>query len=335
LSVCISWVDDCLKAGNKQDVLESKKKIMESLACDDQGEMEEYIGCKVERNDEEGYIRFTQPVMLQSFEDEFDMPKNGGGTVLPATAGEVLAKEEDDMCTPDEHSKYRTGVGKMLHMMKWSRPEILNRVRELSRYVQYPSRNHLKAMYKVMRYCLGTKKRGLTFKPSRKWDGKDREFEFIIRGKSDSDFAKDTTKRSISGWSVFLEDSPVAMKSKMQGKAAVSVTEAEAIAATECAQDMVFTMHVMESIGLKVKKPMILEVDNKGAVDLANNWSSAGRTRHIAPKITFLRELKEEGVLKVKWTSNDNMSSDIFTKNVGGTDFKKHMKAYVGEDEYT
>jgi hypothetical protein len=125
------------------------------------------------------------------------------------------------------------------------------------------------------------------------------------------------------------------MKSKMQGKAAVSVTEAEAIAATECAQDMVFTMHVMESIGLKVKKPMILEVDNKGAVDLANNWSSAGRTRHIAPKITFLRELKEEGVLKVKWTSNDNMSSDIFTKNVGGTDFKKHMKAYVGEDEYT
>jgi hypothetical protein len=37
----------------------------------------------------------------------------------------------------------------------------------------------------------------------------------------------------------------------------------------------------MESIGLKVKKLMILKIDNKGAVDLANNWSIGGRTRHI------------------------------------------------------
>jgi hypothetical protein len=29
------------------------------------------------------------------------------------------------------------------------------------------------------------------------------------------------------------------------------------------------------------------------------------------------------------------MSSDIFTKNVGGADFKKHIKAFVGEDKYT
>ena len=43
-----------------------------------------------------------------------------------------------------------------------------------------------------------------------------------------------------------------------------------------CAQDMLFLMW-LESIGLKVRKPMVLMVDNIGAKDLANNWSVEGR----------------------------------------------------------
>jgi hypothetical protein len=39
--------------------------------------------------------------------------------------------------------------------------------------------------------------------------------------------------------------------------------------------------NVLESMGLNVKLPMALEIDNKGAVDLANNWSIGGRTRHV------------------------------------------------------
>ena len=53
-------------------------------------------------------------------------------------------------------------------------------------------------------------------------------------------------------------------------------TEAELVAAMACAQDMLFLMW-LESIGLKVRKPMVLMVDNIGAKDLANNWSVEGR----------------------------------------------------------
>ena len=84
-------------------------------------------------------------------------------------------------------------------------------------------------------------------------------------------------------------------------------------------------------VGLQVEKPMILQMDNKGAVDLANNWSSAGRTRHVAVRICFLRELKEEGVLLTEWISNEDMSSDIYTKNVGGEAFDRHASVYVRE----
>ena len=55
------------------------------------------------------------------------------------------------------------------------------------------------------------------------------------------------------------------------------------MAAVTCAQDKLYIMRLIESIGLQiVERPMILEVDNRGAVGLANNWSIGGCTRHSA-----------------------------------------------------
>ncbi len=42
-------------------------------------------------------------------------------------------------------------------------------------------------------------------------------------------------------------------------------------------------------------------MDNKGAVDLGNNWSIGGRTRHVDVQQCFLRELKESKVMDISW----------------------------------
>ena len=336
LTMCISWVDDVLICGPKSDVAAAKKDFGRHFECDEQGELKEYIGCKIDRDKEQRSIKFTQPVMLQSFEDEFNLPE-GDPPELPATAGDVLRRAEDasENIGLTEQSAYRSGVGKLLHMMRWSRPDILNRVRELSRYMSGATPKHYKEMLRVMRWCVSTPQRGLTLKPDCVWDGTDREFQFVVSGMSDSDYNCDPeTRHSISGTSTFLCGAVVSMKSRMQRCVTLSVTEAEFVAAVDCAQDMLYTMRVVESLGLRVELPMILQVDNKGAVDLANSWTSAGRTRHVATRINFLRELKEQGLINVKWLSSEYMSSDIFTKNTNGQDFRKHIKRYVGIDDY-
>ena len=166
------------------------------------------------------------------------------------------------------------------------------------------------------------------------WDG-DPNFEFVISGRLDSDYAKDPIRRrSVSGYSTFLCGAPVTMCCRMQGFVTLSVTEAESAAATQCAQDMLFNMRVLESMGLKVKKPMILEVDNKGAIDLANNWSVTGRTRHASVRQNFLRELKEAGIIHLVWIPTDENSVDLFTKNLAGPLFQKHTAVYCGVDAY-
>ena len=80
---------------------------------------------------------------------------------------------------------------------------------------------------------------------------------------------------------------------------------------------------------------MILEVDNQGAVDLANNWSAGGHTRHVDVRQNFLRELKEAGILIVKWISGTKNDADLHTKNLAAADFEKHVAVYTGKDEYS
>jgi hypothetical protein len=79
---------------------------------------------------------------------------------------------------------------------------------------------------------------------------------------------------------------------------------------------------------------MILEVDNKGAVYLVNTYSVGGRTLHIETQQYFLRQLKEEKIIKVIWTPGELSISDLFTNNLERADFEKHTKAYVGDDKY-
>ena len=181
-----------------------------------------------------------------------------------------------------------------------------------------------------MAYCVGTKDRGLTLKPNRKWDGNP-DFEFDIRGQSDSDYAKDESARSLSGYSTFVCGAPISFKSKMQTATTLEVTKAELVAAVSCAQDMLFEKRVLESIGLKVRVPMILSVDNKGVMDLANNWSVGGRTRHVTVRTNFLRELKEDGLLIVEWIPTEENSSDLFTKNLQGPLFERHANVFVSD----
>jgi hypothetical protein len=75
---------------------------------------------------------------------------------------------------------------------------------------------------------------------------------------------------------MFLDDSPVCHRSARQRHVTLSVTEVEGTAGVTEAQAMLFVYNILKSLGLKVQLPMVLEMDNKGAVNLANSWSVGG-----------------------------------------------------------
>ena len=76
-------------------------------------------------------MKVTQPVLLQSLKNDFGISKEQRPTT-PVEPGSVLSMDEDTEVMKESDQKiYRSGVGKLLHMMKWSRLEISIVVREL------------------------------------------------------------------------------------------------------------------------------------------------------------------------------------------------------------
>jgi Reverse transcriptase (RNA-dependent DNA polymerase)/Zinc knuckle len=337
LVVCLSWVDDCIFFGTNEDVIAEKNKMMSYFSCDDIGFVKEYVGCQISMNSNDKTVKFTQPILIQSLIDEFGAGDKQVST--PATAGQTLqAGAPEDEINVKEKRKYQAGVGKLLYLARWSRPEIGNAVRELSKFASRPMIGHVDAMHRVMNYCVVDKELGWTLKPEGKWSGSisgpEDDNIVEISGVSDSDYSKDMeTRRSVTGYSVFLNGAPIAAKSKMQEAVTLSVTEAELVAATHCFQEMLYVKKVVESIGIKVKMPMTLKVDNKGAKDFINSWSVGGRTRHIDVRYLFLREAKEKNLVKIEWISSKINPSDLFTKNLNNELFKRHSTEFVRNDD--
>jgi hypothetical protein len=133
---------------------------------------------------------------------------------------------------------------------------------------------------------------------------------------------------------VYLEVAPAIIKSSTERTVALSTTEAETYVGVTCVQDMLYMKNVLESLELKVKLPMVLEMENQGAVHLGNNWSVGGRTRHIDVQSVFLRELMEAGVLVIKWIAGAVNEADIFTKKLDGPTFQQYTRVFTGGTEY-
>jgi hypothetical protein len=152
------------------------------------------------------------------------------GSERPNTPGipmKTLQLGDKPAVIDERRTYYRSGVGKLMHLKRWSRPEMNNAVRDLSRYNGDGSEEHVDAMHRAMPYAIGTPNRGLVLAPNAVWDGNP-SFEFSIHGTADASYKpyKDSGQ-SVGGHAVFLNDAPISESSKVQQSVTLSVTEAE------------------------------------------------------------------------------------------------------------
>ena len=87
-------------------------------------------------------------------------------------------------------------------------------------------------------------------------------------------------------------------------------------------------------MGIKVKLPITVRVDNVGAIFMAENISVSQRTKHIDIRTKFLTEYIEDGFIKITFVKSENNLSDGFTKNVSGEVFEKHKDDLVADKKY-
>ena len=86
--------------------------------------------------------------------------------VTPAVHQMIVMRpmEDDSVIDENKQSEFRTGVGMLLYLVKHSRPDIANAVRELTKVLDRATLAHWKAMLRVIKLRASYEKSRLNFK---------------------------------------------------------------------------------------------------------------------------------------------------------------------------
>jgi hypothetical protein len=147
-------------------------------------------------------------------------------------------------------TKYRSGVGILLYLIKYSRPDLANVVRELSKCMDGASLAAYKEMQRVIKFVLDTRMHCLKLQPrneSEKWD---------LVSYYDSDRAGDPESRiSVTGFIMYLLGVPICWRSKAQKGVTLSSTKAEYVAMSEAVKEIRFIYYLLRIMFIEVKLP--------------------------------------------------------------------------------
>jgi len=328
--LCI-YVDDVLCVGDELAISHFVEAIATKFNIKNQGPLDEYVGCKIVSNNDRSKVWITQPDLLAKLTKTFgEKVKGMQHYSTPAAPGEIIMRPQDpsELIREQEQSEYRSGVGMLLYLVKHSRPDISNPVRELSKVMDGATESHLKSLYRVIKYVLDTKLTTLTMEPKlseQKWE---------LKAYSDSDYAGDRdNRRSVSGYIILLAGVPVIWRSKMQRSVSLSSTEAEYVAISEVTMDIMFVKQILEFLKIPVQLPIQVHVDNVGAIFLTKNATTGPRTRHIDARYHYVREYIEDGQVVIVFVRSADNVADTYTKNTTMDVFDKHTTNYMTETE--
>ena len=320
------YVDDCLCIGKENDInriIEAIQKAGLSLKIEDN--LKDYLSCSIVLSSDRKKAWLGQPSLMKNLEKRFGaMVKENQMYLTPGTPHLRITREIQQPLSKEDQKMYRSGVGMLLYLVKHSRPDLANCVRELTKNMDKASEAALKEMKRVIKYVLDTAEYGLRMYPVMDND------KWTIETYTDSDYAGDADNRiSVTGYVIYLCEVPIMWKSKGQRSVALSSSEAEYVALSEAAKEIKFVAQLLMNVGINVDLPIIVRIDNVGAIFMSENVTTGGRTKHVDIRYHFVREFVYDGFIRIKFVKSEDNDADIFTKNVTGELLHKHKRKMI------
>ena len=212
-----------------------KCSIMHVFEMTDMGKMKFFLGIEVSQQNNGIFI--CQKKYALEILKRFGMLESHEVN-SPIVPGSKLSKDADGVAI--DESYYKKIVGSLMYLTT-IHPDLVYNVSLISRYMAKPTKLHLQAAKRILRYLKGTFDYGIMYKKVSSND---------MVAYTDSDYAGDLDDRKSTYSYVFLLSSGVvSWLSKKQPIVTLSTTEAEFVAAAKCASQVVWMRRVSEQLG--------------------------------------------------------------------------------------
>ncbi|XP_061352700.1 uncharacterized mitochondrial protein AtMg00810-like [Gastrolobium bilobum] len=303
------YVDDIVVAGNDKTKIDSVKRSLDSeFKIKDLGNLHYFLGLEI--------LRSVDGLLISQRKYALELISDGGmlGAKPCSTPLEPGLKLEQDAGHPYEDvASYHRLIGRLLYLTT-TRPDICHAVQQLSQFISKPTDIHMNAALHVLRYLKNAPSNGLFYPAANKLQPS---------GFADSDWAVCAdTRRSITGFCVFIGSALVSWESKKQGTVSRSSSEAEyrSLAALTC--KIQWIRYLLQDLQVPFHKAVPIYCDNRSAIYLAHNPTFHERTKHIEIDCHLIREKILDGLVHFLPIASGDQLADPFTKSLSVGPFK-------------
>lgn len=325
-----AYVDDIVLFGPTDKELDKALADLAAAGLDftPGTELEDYLGLDIVRKGDS--FEMTQTGLIDKILRETDMENcNPNKIPLHHPVGSCLDEPKHD-----EAWCYRSIIGKLSYLANTTRPDLSTAVNILAAYSANPKAPHTAAVKSIVRYLKGTRTRGITIQPDPKGS-----LDCYV----DADFAghygyedplMTDAARSRTGYIILLYGCPVLWKSVRQIQVSIATQEAEYVALSTAAKDVLFLRGLVNEIGTKLHFGSDIKItarskifeDNQGALAVAHAPYMTPRSKHYCTRLHFFKQyVKTEdnpsGCLELHHVPTDDNLADIFTKCLGFVKF--------------
>ncbi|KAK8921731.1 hypothetical protein KSP39_PZI020888 [Platanthera zijinensis] len=316
------YVDDIVLAGNcTSEFLSVKKYLHKQFQIKDLGPLRFFLGLEISRS-KDGIIINQRKYALELLSDCGFLASKPASTPMDPS---LKLRADQGSPFPDP-SSFRRLIGRLLYLTT-THPDICFAVQQLSQFVSKPMDTHYIAATRILRYIKQAPGTGLFF-PSNS--------DLKTCGFADSDWACCLdSRRSITGYCLFIGPSLVSWKVKKQPTVSRSSCEAEYRALASLTCEIQWLHYLLTDLKVFSSTPTNVYCDSKSAIYLAHNPSFHERTKHIDLDCHVIREKIEKGLIHLLPVPSSAQLADFFTKALHPSYFKPFLSKFGLQNIYS
>ena len=312
-----------------------KHQLRETWDTTDLGPLRYFASVEVKRNRAARITTLKQTNYIEDMLARYDLADSyGKPTPTPCTTSIYHQRLLDPVSDyePMFNNDYRSQVGSLGYLRR-TRPDLCVALGISAQFAKLGRHGpaHYRALRNIMRHCKTTKHFGLLYSST----GKHFREPWEVSGHVDSDWAAwKASRRSRTGYLIYLNKCLIAFGSKLQSAVATSSAEAEYMALALITKILLWLINMIEAIpGQFIRKPIKVYEDNKPCINLANNHAASKFTRHIGIAHHFLRDHYESGSkqFELVWIEGRQQRADGMTKPLPHSGFIRFRDSVVSD----
>lgn len=325
-AILLTYVDDLVLLSPDQEVEDNIANLLRSqFTMTDCPPDAAFLGIAIQplTDGRRGYS-MSQEFYINTILERFDISsKPVAKTPLDKAKASALTQSPSEyIADPDERSEYLSKIGCLLWVAQATRPDISFAVSKLARFSYNPSPNHHEHVDTVFRYLKNTKRHALELEIDA---ATDHDTPLSLTAYSDADFGGDRDKgRSTTGYVVLLNRMIIDWKSQLQSTVARSTTDAEFIALSDTAKQVIGLRNLIDDIFEgNDKRAITIFTDSNTARQLAQPFANHSAVKHLRAKEQYVREAVSEAYIKLERVKTNQNTADKLTKASSPSDINE------------